>query len=82
MCSVSNMTFHKPCSTLAISKGLRSLTPPRHGRRVRGGAARFDFDELCDRPLGAADYLALSQAFHTVFIDGVPRMSLAVRPGI
>ncbi len=30
--------------------------------RVRGGAARFDFHELCDRPLGAADYLALSQA--------------------
>ena len=46
---------------------------------VRGGAAQFEFLELCDRPLGAADYMALAGGVHTLFLSGVPRMSLAVR---
>jgi cell division protein ZapE len=36
------------------------------------GVARFDFNELCDRPLGANDYLHLAHAFHTILIDGIP----------
>lgn len=36
------------------------------------GVARFKFDELCDRPLGANDYLHIAHAFHTVIIDDVP----------
>lgn len=43
-----------------------------------GGAALFEFSELCAQPLGAADYLALALAFHTVFIQGIPAMSLQV----
>lgn len=38
------------------------------------GAARFTFAELCEEPLGAADYLAIAHAFHTVFIDSIPVM--------
>jgi len=38
------------------------------------GVARFDFDDLCARPLGASDYLAIAHAFHTVLIDHVPVM--------
>ena len=30
------------------------------------------FGELCERPLGAADYLALAENFHTVMIDRIP----------
>ena len=41
-----------------------------------GGAAWFRFSELCARPLGAADYMALSQAYHTVFLEGVPALSM------
>ncbi|RZF39754.1 hypothetical protein LSTR_LSTR003415 [Laodelphax striatellus] len=37
------------------------------------------FDELCDRPLGAGDYILISQAFHTVFIQDVPQLSLKNR---
>ncbi len=38
------------------------------------GTARFTFEELCGRPLGAADYLALARAFHTVILSGIPAM--------
>jgi cell division protein ZapE len=43
------------------------------------GAARFTFAELCGRPLGAADYLALARRFHTLVIDRVPVMDFAQR---
>ncbi len=48
----------------------RSLVVPQ----AIGGIARFSFAELCARPLGAADYLALAREFHTLLIDRVPRM--------
>lgn len=34
------------------------------------------FDELCVSALGAADYTAISEAFHTLFVRGVPMMNL------
>jgi cell division protein ZapE len=43
------------------------------------GVARFAFPELCDRPLGAMDYLIIAREFHTVMLDGVPVMSFARR---
>jgi cell division protein ZapE len=39
------------------------------------GVARFTFEELCTRPLGAADYLSIARHFHTVLIDRVPKMA-------
>ena len=39
------------------------------------GVARFDFAALCGQPLGAGDYLALATHYHTLVLDGVPRMS-------
>jgi cell division protein ZapE len=39
------------------------------------GAARFTFKELCARPLGASDYIALAKRYHTIFIDDVPKLS-------
>ena len=52
-----------------------AVVPVMFGRqlpvsRSSSGAAWFDFTELCGRPLGAADYLAVAQNFHTVFISG------------
>jgi len=43
------------------------------------GVARFDFDELCRRPLGPADYLKLAQRFHTIVLDRIPRLSESER---
>ncbi|XP_031640620.1 putative ATPase N2B [Contarinia nasturtii] len=34
------------------------------------------FDDLCDRPLAANDYLQISQYFHTVIIKDIPRLTL------
>lgn len=47
--------------------------------RQAHGVARFTFDELCAQPLGAEDYLALCNRFHTLMIDGIPRMDAAMR---
>lgn len=49
----------------------RILTAPRTAR----GAARFEFAELCERPLGARDYIALVRHFDTLFIDHIPVMT-------
>ena len=43
------------------------------------GVARFSFDDLCAKPLGASDYLKLAELFDTVVIDHVPVMSGAKR---
>ncbi|XP_044471448.1 AFG1-like ATPase isoform X2 [Mangifera indica] len=40
------------------------------------GCAYFEFDELCNRPLGAADYLGLFKNFHTLALEGVPIFGL------
>ncbi|KAG6541137.1 hypothetical protein Mapa_017508 [Marchantia paleacea] len=37
------------------------------------GCALFQFHELCDMPLGAADYIGLFEKFHTLALDGVPK---------
>jgi cell division protein ZapE len=42
--------------------------------QAAGGVARFSFDALCGDALGAADYLALAQNFHTMLIDRIPRL--------
>jgi cell division protein ZapE len=57
-------------STTLLVKG-RSLVVPRAARRV----AWFGFAELCERPLAAADYLAITEHFAAVIVEGIPRLS-------
>ncbi|SDE14607.1 cell division protein ZapE [Belnapia rosea] len=38
------------------------------------GVARAEFDDLCGKPLGPADYLAVATHFHTLVLDGIPRL--------
>src|SRR5208282_4565800 len=44
-----------------------------------GGVARFDFDGLCRRPLGSADYLEIAERFHTLFVDRIPSLGPSER---
>ncbi|MFN3401593.1 MAG: cell division protein ZapE, partial [Ferrovibrio sp.] len=53
----------------------RKLMVPLQSR----GVARFRFDELCEQPLGPADFLAIAKNFHTVMIDNIPTLSPAKR---
>ncbi len=45
-----------------------------HVATAARGTARFSFEELCARPLGAADYLAIAREFHTVIVSAIPAM--------
>ena len=47
--------------------------------RAIDGVARISFHELCERPLGASDYLKIVDEFHTLIIDHIPVMGLAER---
>jgi len=57
-----------------VIKG-RELIVPQASR----GAARFSFEELCEQPLAAGDYLAIARRYHSVFIDDIPQMGLEMR---
>lgn len=54
--------------SVELAVGTRTLKVPV----AAGGVARFEFADLCSRALGAADYLALTERFHTLFLDRVP----------
>jgi len=43
--------------------------------RTAGGLARSAFADLCSRPLGPQDYLAIARRFHTLFIETIPTLS-------
>ena len=65
----------------ALTQGLaHPLVMRVHGREVEipafhNGVARATFYDLCGRPLGPADYLALAQAARVLVIDDIPMLS-------
>jgi len=46
---------------------------PRHW----GGVARASFADLCGRPLGPADYLAIAEALDVLILDDIPVLGRA-----
>ncbi|TIS15502.1 MAG: cell division protein ZapE, partial [Mesorhizobium sp.] len=62
------MTHGRPTEAMTLTLKGRQLVVPR----AAGDAARFSFADLCEKPLGARDYLAIADRFSTVFIDHVP----------
>jgi predicted ATPase len=68
---------------LQVLAGERSFKPLQiaiggrlvHVRRAGGGIAHFDFNELCDSALGAADYTALASIFNSIGVGHVPTLS-------
>jgi cell division protein ZapE len=64
---------HVPSADLdlgAKGSGGRKLHVPKSLK----GVAVFSFKRLCGEPRGAADYLAIAHAYHTVIVVGVPVM--------
>ncbi len=80
------MTPLSPETDAKMDKAWRKLTDSESGQpmtitvlgrklavpHAAKGVARFTFTELCERPLGAADYLALARNFHTIMVDRIP----------
>lgn len=82
-----------PKSAAALGSAFKALTGAARGApmalNVLGRAlavpeafahvARFSFADLCVAALGAADFLAIAQQFHTVIIDAIPVIGAARR---
>jgi len=65
---------HVPSADLALGGG-RTLHVPKSLK----GVAVFSFKRLCGEPRGAADYLAIAHAYHTVIVVGIPVMDAELR---
>jgi cell division protein ZapE len=65
---------HVPSADLALGGG-RTLHVPKSLK----GVAVFSFKRLCGEPRGAADYLAIALAYHTVIVVGIPVMDAELR---
>jgi cell division protein ZapE len=47
--------------------------------RAAAGCAWLDFEDICGKPLGSADYLAVARQFDTVLLENVPLLTPARR---
>lgn len=65
-----------PSDPVQYNRGLntwgRTISVPESTSHV----AKFQFDDLCGRPLSAADYLEITKNFGTIFVTDVPKMGL------
>ena len=82
-----------PKADAALDKAFLALTGHERGQPITiellgrfldvpqaiDGVARFDFDSLCRRPLGSADYLKIAQRFHTIILDRIPSLGQSER---
>jgi cell division protein ZapE len=71
----ARMTGNAQCKPRDISIKGRVLHVPCSA----DGVARFSFADLCEKPLGASDYLRLAHDYHTIMIDRIPVMDYPER---
>lgn len=71
------LTDYKPEDAENVPSGELELGGGRtlHVPKSLKGVAVFSFKRLCGENRGAADYLAIAHAFHTVIVVGIPRLS-------
>lgn len=65
-------------ATAGLEISHETLTVKRHSIKVPFStreAARFGFADLCGKPLGSIDFLALADRYTTIFVDGIPVLS-------
>ena len=78
--ALSRRALDEAFATLTGGVEPRSVTLTVNGRvlvvpAAAEGVARFDFSTLCGTPKGPGDYLAIATNFHTLVLDGIPRLS-------
>ena len=69
------MTGNAKCKSRDITIKGRILHVPCSAH----GVARFGFADLCEKPLGASDYLRLAHDYHTILVDHIPVMDFSQR---
>lgn len=74
-CAWKRMSGGAKCRSRDISIKGRILHVPCSAH----GVARFSFADLCEKPLGASDYLRLAHDYHTILVDHIPVMDLSQR---
>ena len=67
----AELTEGYPIGGETLTVMARPLVVPRSA----GNVAWFTFEELCARPLSAVDYLALTERFGAILVEGIPRLS-------
>lgn len=65
------LTGGKPGEPTSIESIGRQIPVPRAAM----GAARFDFADLCEAPLGSRDFVRIAHAFDAIVLDGVPQFT-------
>jgi peroxisome-assembly ATPase len=58
----------------ALTTQGRKVHVPKAALEAR--VCQFSFQELCEKPLGAADYLVIAEAFPVVFVRDIPKLRL------
>jgi cell division protein ZapE len=71
----AKMTDNEPPLASHLTVQGRRIEILRQVSNAHGRVAWFDFDELCARPLGAADYLAIATHYDVVLLDQVPTLN-------
>ncbi|MBL8640169.1 MAG: AFG1 family ATPase [Alphaproteobacteria bacterium] len=66
----NSLTHNAPVHTDLLTVRGRSIQVPVVAQDV----ARFGFSQLCERPLGAEDYMAIARRYHTVFLENIPHL--------
>lgn len=69
------LTEHRPSVRETIPFRGRTIVVPQ----ACGSRARFDFADLCETPLAAADYLQIARRYHTVMIERIPILAAEKR---
>lgn len=77
-----NAVFKVLCSQETDAVGPKTFT--HFGRNISfekacGQVLNTTFSEICDRALGASDYIQLTQYFHTIIIRDVPQLNLKLK---
>jgi cell division protein ZapE len=64
---------------IGTAQELKFLGRTLHVPKAARDCARFTFEELCERPRAAPDYLALAHHFHNIFIEQIPILKASQR---
>ena len=69
----SDLTGGAPEAPLVLEVNSRQLTLPRFAN----GVGRASFWDLCSKPLGPADFLAIARAVRVLILEDIPQLSSA-----